>query len=334
MIREKSDPSVVVIDVGHGNCTIVQDSDKTFLIDTGPKSSVLEYLRTEGITQIDTVLISHADADHIGGLIAILSSGEVEIKEVYANSDSLKTSALWDDLLYELDEMNRSGKVKFAISLVEGDEFFSENFSLKILAPSPYLVGKGPGSTDRENRRISTNTVSGVVEIIKNGKPLVLCAADIDMIGIEHLVQSGIDLSQIPVVIFPHHGGKPGSASVIDFVNLICDHIKPTSVIFSFGRNKHQNPDPEVIETLRNRLPEVVISCTQLSEHCSALTQFDESLKDTSRRFSQGAELGHCCAGTIDIGIESGDASILSSRESHSKFIDECCETPLCRQRT
>ena len=38
------------------------------IVDTGPGSALLEYLVGRGITEVEAVILSHADQDHIGGL--------------------------------------------------------------------------------------------------------------------------------------------------------------------------------------------------------------------------------------------------------------------------
>ena len=96
-----SDPlndALVILDVGHGNAAVLLDSGKVVVFDAGPGSILLEFLREQNISHIDTVLLSHADKDHIGGLSALLASGTVSIGKVRANTDSLKGSNAWDDL--------------------------------------------------------------------------------------------------------------------------------------------------------------------------------------------------------------------------------------------
>lgn len=65
--------------VGQGDCAVFQTAGATVLIDTGPKSEqfdageriVAPKLRALGARRIDLILLSHPDADHIGGLPAL-----------------------------------------------------------------------------------------------------------------------------------------------------------------------------------------------------------------------------------------------------------------------
>lgn len=71
---------VTVLDVGQGLAAVVTTADHVLLVDTGPRwwgensagrEIVLPYLRAQGLGRPDLVVLSHADADHAGGLAAI-----------------------------------------------------------------------------------------------------------------------------------------------------------------------------------------------------------------------------------------------------------------------
>ena len=62
------------IDVGQGDAVLIRSpSGQNVLYDGGrPAKEVLEYLQAVGVTSLDMVIASHADADHIGGLEAVV----------------------------------------------------------------------------------------------------------------------------------------------------------------------------------------------------------------------------------------------------------------------
>ncbi|MCC7434268.1 MAG: MBL fold metallo-hydrolase [Methanoregulaceae archaeon] len=70
---------VSFLSVGQGDCTVVRSGGKTVLIDAGPATDrydagariIVPKLRQMGVTQIDMVLLTHPDSDHIGGLSSI-----------------------------------------------------------------------------------------------------------------------------------------------------------------------------------------------------------------------------------------------------------------------
>ena len=325
MLRTK----FAVLDVGHGNSAVLTDTERIVVIDTGIGNTLQQYLREEGAEIIDLILLSHADSDHIGGLIHLLASQEFQIERVFLNTDSIKDTDLWDDLIYELNRAHNAEELVFETSLVEGDssKFDQDEIQLEILGPSRYLAGKGPGSKDRNERLITTNSISAVVRLSVNGKPVALVPGDIDDVGLEDLIASGIDASA-PVLVFPHHGGRPGRGDAEAFAKRVCELVSPTTAIFSIGRGQHGTPRPDIVFEIRKTVPDIRIACTQLSEHCAAaLPGFDPD--HLNPEAARGRELHKCCAGTITIYLDDPDA-ILPPSDLHLEFIRTSAPTALC----
>ena len=70
-----------VFDIGQGTAVLIQTATKTLLYDAGPthgtkddagRRVIIPFLMGEGIHQIDRLVISHSDSDHIGGAASIL----------------------------------------------------------------------------------------------------------------------------------------------------------------------------------------------------------------------------------------------------------------------
>ena len=90
---------ISIVDVGHGNCTVVESHGIVMVIDAGPGSWLLAYLRQEGIGKLASVLVSHADDDHLRGLLGLLVAETFTIGEVHLNTDSVKKTKVWDNLV-------------------------------------------------------------------------------------------------------------------------------------------------------------------------------------------------------------------------------------------
>lgn len=79
---EKGAVWLSVLDVGQGLAAVVETQSKTLIFDTGPQfgefntgdAVVLPFLQHRGIDQVDMMVISHGDNDHIGGATAIINS--------------------------------------------------------------------------------------------------------------------------------------------------------------------------------------------------------------------------------------------------------------------
>ena len=75
---------------------------------------------------------------------------------VRINSDSLKGSSTWDDLIYLLDEANLAGHIQFDVGLTtnQSGTFDSTRIKIEILAPTPGLAAKGPGGKDATREKV------------------------------------------------------------------------------------------------------------------------------------------------------------------------------------
>lgn len=320
-------PDISVLDVGHGNATVVRDGEIVLVIDTGPGVTLLEHLQKEGITKIFAIMVSHADTDHLRGLVALLDQGDIKIDTVYVNSDAEKTSRQWEALVYGLDERNRNGICDFKVELTEGISLeLSERTKAEVLAPRQALAATGPGSLDRQGRRITTNTISAVVKVSLSNLR-VLLTGDLDEVGLEHLLETGIDVSA-DILVFPHHGGNVSSHSNSDrnakFAEDLLSAVNPDTTIFSIGRTAYLNPRPEIIKAVTDSSCQVM--CTQMSRHCFTGQRLpDDHLTDL---YSDGRRRGHCCAGSIRV----SPAFLEPNIQLHREFVADNAPSALCRR--
>ena len=84
--------SVSFIDVGQGDGVLVQAGGTSHLIDAGrPEegANVVDFLRSRGVEELDGIVVSNPDADHIGGFLDVLDAFEVE--HVYVSGDDKGT---------------------------------------------------------------------------------------------------------------------------------------------------------------------------------------------------------------------------------------------------
>ncbi|TAK14726.1 MAG: MBL fold metallo-hydrolase [Anaerolineae bacterium] len=314
------DHAVVILDVGHGNSAVVHTSDKVIVIDAGPKRPLIEYLEEQSVRTIDTVLISHADEDHIGGLIGIVACRKFEIGCVRLNTDSQKDTKSWDDLIKALD----SEGIPFLPALAQGESFEYGPVQLSILGPSSFLAAKGPGGTDYKGRRVRTNSISAVIRVEFEENPVVLFPGDLDEIGLDEIRRKEVDIDA-PVLVFPHHGGNPGTQDLVGFARQICDKVSPTTVIFSQKRSG--NPLPEIVKILRAHNADIRVSCTQLSVNCSSEVP---SIDPTHLLpiYSHGRIKGECCGGSFIIDLST--STVTPARELHREFISGNVPNNLC----
>lgn len=323
--------SLIILDVGHGNSAVITAPKGTIVIDAGPQNGLLEFLTEQNIRRINSVLISHADQDHISGLVQLLSERDIQIDSVYLNTDSLQGSAIWDDLVFTLDQEHLAGRIKFNTSLTSNDngKFNQDAICIEILGPRPGLTAKGPGGTDEYGRKIKTNSISAVVRVMVNNIPIALLTGDIDHIGLDSLIAGKININAA-ILIFPHHGGLPRDQDVVEFTTQLYDMVSPDTIIFSIGREKHKNPNQDIVRILHERAPDSRIICTQLSKHCSRSLP-EESPEHLTAVFSKGRDQQRCCCGSIVVDL-SNPEDILPTVEEHRDFIDTFVQDAICIQ--
>ncbi|WP_158590095.1 ComEC/Rec2 family competence protein [Amnibacterium setariae] len=319
--------NVDILDVGHGSCVVVRAADSVVLIDTGPNGAILEYLDREGITEVDCVVISHADADHVRGLSAMLSDGRV-VRRIYWNGDSGKDSDLWEDIVWQLDDLDAQGILQAQDEAGRGGVISTgvPTVEVALLAPGLGFRRRGAGSTDRAGRQITSNSISVVAQVRVDGRGLLLIPGDLDTVGFENLDVAPTQLKS-QYLVLPHHGGLGGTGrATYELVRSLVTAVEPELVFVSNGRLVKANPRAEVVAAVASAVPTTSIACTQLSSRChpTAVARAGDS-----RPYSGGWGRGRSCAGTIRLTRTNGiDAPL--DRSAHLAFISTEVATPQC----
>ena len=250
-------PRCCVLDVGHGNAAVLFGDAQTVVVDAGPRSHLIKFLEDQKVTRVDAILVSHADADHVGGLMALLSKARKDsaftIGRICVNPDP-REGQLWNDdvSLVRAYDLYKEGKLEWNLSIGEGDPpaFDAGGCEVEVIAPSKALRASAVGGKPQGAKRASANTLSAVVQIRCNGTPWILLPGDLDLAGLNHLTTDGRDVTA-PVVVFPHHGGMAGTLTetesmVVEFLK----RARPATVIFSAKSGSAKFPSSLVVRTI------------------------------------------------------------------------------------
>lgn len=321
-----------VLDVGHGNSSVLIDEETVIVFDAGPRTTLLEFLDREQIQHVDVVLISHADKDHIEALISLIESRTVTIGTVRLNPNLVKTTAIWSHLTELLDLEDRERRLDFVPTLTTKDTgaFDTKNVQVQILAPSPGVAAAGVGSKRPEKTAITSNSISVVARLAVADQAYVILMGDISLTGFREMLKYCKDIAT-PIAIYPHHGGHSDRDDPLILAQELCAAVQPTCVIFSTGRGLHGTPLPNVVGELKRLIPGVRFCCTQLSEHCAAIPP-SAPFKHLGARFSAGLSANKCCTGTITIAL-SGTPDVLQPVASeHAIFVQLNAPTALCKR--
>ncbi|MED0676876.1 MBL fold metallo-hydrolase [Aneurinibacillus thermoaerophilus] len=216
------------IDVGQGaSQLIIGSSGKTFLIDAGNNSQeeeIVAYLRKNGIQKIDILVGTHPDADHIGGLDAVIDN--FEIGKIYMPKVQSNTKTFEDVLL----AIQRKGlKVSTAKAGVTLD--WEPDAKVQMIAPV----------RDYED----DNDMSAVLKLTF-GEISFLFTGDAESKSEHDMINSKVDLKS-DVLLVAHHGSKSSTTEAF------LDVVKPSFGVIQVGKNNYGHPAPEILERLNKR---------------------------------------------------------------------------------
>jgi beta-lactamase superfamily II metal-dependent hydrolase len=80
------------LDVGQGDAILIRDQSKAALIDAGRGQEVVSQIRANGVYALDLAVATHAHADHIGGMPAVLQGMSVRY---YMDNGMAQTTATY-----------------------------------------------------------------------------------------------------------------------------------------------------------------------------------------------------------------------------------------------
>lgn len=226
--RAKVDNLVVnVIDVGQGDAILIRTPSQVTLVDSGDtpaRDKLVAYIKKLGVTTIDTFIVTHPHADHIGAAAAILEN--FTVKRVY-DSGQVTTSVLYRNYLTAVKKKN----ISFAL-LSAGQEVDIGGGTLKVLNPSSQPAG---GEAELNNRSIVTRLVYG--------RFAMLLASDAEHEAETAMVgRYGAELRS-QVLKSGHHGSRTSSSAAF------LKAVNPEVAIISVGAgNDYHHPHPSLLK--------------------------------------------------------------------------------------
>jgi beta-lactamase superfamily II metal-dependent hydrolase len=220
--------SIAFIDVGQGDAILIRDgSGYDILVDGGCKSAgeeLIDYILAAGVDDLEVILATHADSDHIGGLIKVLESDEIPVEGVYYNGYPGDTLT-WQEFTAAV---TADGLLLIPLQFPQNHNW--GEFEVQVLNPPVSLI-------DPEQNEAS------VVLIIGYAQMSVLLTADIDS-GVEQLLPGRTSTLKADILKVAHHGSKYSSSTTF------LEQVQPTEAIISVGLNPYGHPAPETLARL------------------------------------------------------------------------------------
>jgi beta-lactamase superfamily II metal-dependent hydrolase len=325
-------PSLVVLDVGHGNAAVLLDKGGVVVIDAGKGGVLLDFLKEMRIDRVDVLLISHADTDHVRNAPDLLLDDDIKVGKVCYNSDASKQSQVWKLFRKAIKTARRKdGTVaEPQLTISQTGKLDQGVVRVEVLYPFPEMAASAPGGKSEDDELHTSNSMSAVIRLSTSAGPMVMMAGDVESGCLKAWREEKTDPTA-RVLVFPHHGGNPGNDDPVTFAVEMTKAVKPETVIFSIHRTQYELPIPDVVEAVRRNAMGVRIACTQLSGHCAAAIPRAASAHLTPH-IANGKPSKSCCAGTVVIDLGGALPELQPPADRHLAFIDALGGSPLCRR--
>lgn len=214
------------INTGNSDAILIRQGGEAALIDGGDnddEETVVNYLKDIGVKELKYVIATHPDADHIGGLDAVVNS--IPIENVYVSNGDANTKT-YSDFINAM-----SSKDLYPSVPLLGAEFYLGTSKFKVLSAANLN---------------NPNDNSIVLEYV-NGNDKILLMGDAGT-DIERI----IDVKEVDLIKIGHHGSN--TSSDMNFIK----KINPEYAVITVGKNnRYGHPNKETMQTLKKENIEV-----------------------------------------------------------------------------
>lgn len=232
---------LTLLDVGQGESLFLDFPEgRRMLVDAGgvPGSSfdigarvVAPFLLHDWVGSLDVLVLTHAQADHIGGAPAILRG--FPVGEVWSGDTPYSSVAfLW------VQEYLRHRRIPLRIVSAGSPEIRWGEATIQVLHPPP----RGSRPAQRAPFTGLRSNDASLVLRLGIGSQAALLTGDVEREGELALLRRPAPL-RTQVLKVPHHGSRTSSSSAF------LAAVRPEVALLSAGyRNRFNHPHPEIVE--------------------------------------------------------------------------------------
>ncbi len=224
--------TVAFLDIGQGDSILIKSpGGKIMLIDGGRSVNlasdvIIPQLNAWGATQVDVLIPTHPDADHIAGLAGVVEKFPVKLA---ALTGQVHSTQIYERLLTDIRDRNVD-----ALQVRTGTQIpFDPTVKLAVLGPDDQAVQ----SDDTNNASIVIKLTYGTISFLFTG--------DAEMSENKAILNHGFDVGST-VLKLGHHGSRTSTDE--SWLRA----VQPQLGIISAGAgNTYGHPHPEVIAALK-----------------------------------------------------------------------------------
>ena len=230
---------VYFLNVGQGDATLIRQGNFEILIDGGPSPQAIDAELGKILPfwdrSIELVILTHPHADHLAGLVEVLSRYRVG-QALYPDISYAATDDYDEDLFNEWLRLIQQKNIESTLAQAN-QEISVGDVVIDVLNP-PAIPLTGTES-DVDN--------NSVVLQVKAGDISFLITGDLMREGEEEIAYERL-LSRCTVLKVAHHGSDTSTS--VEFLNV----ADPRVAVISVGENDFGHPTPEVLDRLTARL--------------------------------------------------------------------------------
>ncbi len=223
---------ITFMDVGQGDSYIIKTPDKlNILIDCGNQGKIDKALNRNlnFFENIDIVVLTHPDSDHVGDMADIIK--EKKVKKVFIHDWQVTDNNLYRNLN---EEINNSQIEK--ISAQKGEKFkIGCCIELFVLWPENII-----------NRKVDDVNNFSFSFILKYKDFYMFAAGDLGQEIENQIIENIKNMPNISVLKVSHHGSKTSSSK--EFLK----KLNPEISVIQVGENDFGHPSDQVIQNLNS----------------------------------------------------------------------------------
>lgn len=225
---------LIACDVGQGDgMLLVSPSGKQVVVDGGPGTKIVDCLSANmpfWDREIDLVIATHVQKDHMEGLLEVLSRYKVKMIAATKVNNGSELYRTWEKAV---DEEKAEVYVAKRGDRLAIDTMQGRTLSLDVLWPDREKLSQWQASPPSDLNE------AAIVLRVNYGQLCAYLTADIPKETLQGLIDKNCQVLKIS-----HHGSKTGTnAEVIN-------EVSPRLAIIQVGKNSYGHPTKEVIDLL------------------------------------------------------------------------------------